>query len=89
MPLDWPGLALDWRADAHEALVSVQGRRLHEVNVIERIMPSHWRPRVLHAIEFLFDGARLAIYNALDENGLTDSEEIDMPVGFWCRVPIA
>jgi hypothetical protein len=89
MPLDWPGLALDWRAGGHPALRTVQGRRLREVNVIERIMTAHWRPRVLHAVEFRFDGARLAVYNALDENGLTDDEEIDLPVGFWHRIPIA
>jgi hypothetical protein len=52
-------------------------------------MAAHWRPRILHAVEFLFDGARLAIYNALDENGLTDAEEIDLPIGFWCRVSVA
>lgn len=89
MPLDWPGLALDWRAGAHPALRTVQGRRLREVNVIERIMAARWRPRVLHAVEFRFEGARLAVYNALDENGLTDAEEIDLPVGFWCRIPVA
>jgi hypothetical protein len=89
MPLDWPGFALDWRDAAHPALRGVQGRRLREVNVIERIMAAHWRPRVLQAVELLFEGARLAIYNALDENGLTDSDEISLPVGFWRRVPIA
>jgi hypothetical protein len=89
MPLDWPGVTLDWRAGGHPALRTVQGRRLREVNVIERIMTSHWRPRVLHAVEFRFDGARLAVYNALDENGLTDADEIDLPVGFWHRIPIA
>ncbi|MEV0609727.1 hypothetical protein AB0I61_25485 [Polymorphospora rubra] len=89
MPLDWPGLALDWRADAHEALHAARGRRLREVNVIERIMPSPWRPRVLHAVEFLFDGARLAIHNALDENGLTGAPEVTLPIGFWCRISVA
>jgi hypothetical protein len=89
MPVDWPGFSLDWRSGAHPALRKAQGLRLREVNVIERIMTAHWRPRVLHAVEFLFDGARLAVYNAMDENGLTDADEINMPVGFWCRVPIA
>jgi hypothetical protein len=89
MPLEWPGLSLDWRPDAHPALLAARGRRLREVNVIERILPSHWRPRVLHAVEFLFEGSRLAIYNALDENGITDKTDVDLPVGFWCRVPIA
>lgn len=88
-PPDWPGLALDWRPYPHPALRSVRGRRLRQVNVIERIMTAHWRPRVLHAVEFLFEGARLAIYNGLDENGLTDAEEIDLPIGFWCRVSVA
>ena len=56
MPPDWPGLPLDWRPDAHPALRRARGRRLREVNIIERIMAAHWRPRVLHAVEFLFDG---------------------------------
>jgi hypothetical protein len=89
MPLDWPGLALDWRSGVHPALVRVQGRRLREVNVIERIMTSPWRPRVLHAVELLFDGARLAIHNALDENGLSEADEVNLPIGFWRRVSIA
>lgn len=89
MPLDWPGLTLDWRAQAHPALDAMEGRRLRAVNVIERIMTAHWRPSVLYAIELLFDGARLAIYNALDENGISDEPEVDLPVGRWRRVGIA
>jgi hypothetical protein len=89
MPPDWPGLTLDWRAGGHPALRRAQGRRLRQVNIIERIMVAHWRPRVLHAVEFLFEGARLAVYNALDESGLTDAEEVDLPIGFWCRVSVA
>lgn len=89
IPLDWAGIQLDWRSSPHPALRNVVGRRLREANVIERIMPSPWRPRVLHAVELLFEGARLAVYNAMDENGLTGAIEIDLPVGFWCRVPIA
>jgi hypothetical protein len=90
MPVDWPGHTLGWRPEAHPALRTVLGRRLCEVNVIERIMAADWRPRVLHAVEFLFEGAvRLAVYNALDENGITDHGEVDLPIGFWCRVPLA
>jgi hypothetical protein len=89
MPLDWPGLRLDWHADGHPALARARGRRLRGVNVIERIMTAPWRPRVLHAVEFLFDGARLAISNGLDENALTDSDEVDLPIGFWRRVSVA
>ena len=47
------------------------------------------RPRILHAVEFLFEDARLAIYNAMDENGLTDVPEKDLPVTSWRRVHIA
>jgi hypothetical protein len=84
------GLRLDWRAGAHPAVRRMRGRRLREVNVIERLMAAHWRPVVLHAVELLFDGpARLAIFNALDENGLTDTAEVSLPVGFWRRIPIA
>jgi hypothetical protein len=110
MPLHWPGIRLDWRADAHPALRTVRGRRLREVNVIERLMAAHWRPTVLHAVELLFEGgpatggrggsrgrpagsaggvARLAIFNALDENGLTDAAEVELPVGRWRRIPVA
>lgn len=91
MPVDWygSGLRLDWRAGAHPALSAVTGRRLREVNVVERIMPSTWRPRVLDAIELLFDGGRLSVYNAMDENGLTGEADVTWPIGFWRRVPIA
>jgi hypothetical protein len=83
-------IRLDWREDAHPALRAVHGRRLREVNVIERLMAASWRPTVLHAVELLFEGpARLAIFNALDENGLTDALEVDLPVGRWRRVSIA
>jgi len=89
MPLDWPGLSLDWQAGAHPALAAVTGRRLREVNVIERIMPSDWRPRLLDAIELRFEGGRLAVYNAMDENGLSNRPDVTWPIGFWRRVPIA
>jgi hypothetical protein len=89
MPPDLPGLTLDWRPAEQAALRNAVGRRLRQVNVIERIMTAHWRPRVLHAVEFVFEGARLAIYNALDENGLTDADEVDLPIGFWRRVSVA
>jgi hypothetical protein len=89
IPLDWAGMHLDWLAEPHPALGAAYGRRLLEVNVIERIMPSYWRPRVLHAVEFRFEGARLSIYNAMDENGISGAAEIDLPIGFWRRVPIA
>lgn len=89
VPPDWPGHTVDWRPDGHPALLAPRGRRLREVNVIERIMPSHWRPRVLHAVEFRFEGSRLAVYNALDENGLTDVPDVNLPIGFWRRVHVA
>lgn len=34
-------------------------------------------------------GRRLSIFNALDENGLSDADEVDLPVGRWQRVPVA
>jgi hypothetical protein len=89
-PLHWSGLRLDWRENAHPALESARGRRLREANVIERLMAASWRPTVLHAVELLFEGpCRLAIFNALDENGLTDTTEVNLPVGRWRRIPIA
>jgi hypothetical protein len=91
MPPDWPGsgLRLDWRSGVQPALSAVTGRRLRAVNAIERIMPSTWRPRALDAIEFLFEEGRLAVYNAMDENGLTNEPDVTWPIGFWRRVPIA
>jgi hypothetical protein len=90
VPPDWPGadLCLDWRAGADPALEAVTGKRLREVNVIERVMPSSWRPRVLDAVELLFDDGRLAVYNAMDENGLAGGD-VPWPIGFWERVPVA
>jgi hypothetical protein len=90
-PIDWyaTGIELDWRADPHAALRNARGRILREVNIIERVTAADWRPRVLHAVEFLFDRARLAVYNAMDENGLTDVPEMDLPVNSWRRVRVA
>lgn len=87
--LDWPGLELDWRVRAHPALDAVHRRRLRSVNVIERVTAADWRPFVLHAVELLFDGGRLAIYNAMDESGITDTPEVELPVGRWRRITIA
>jgi hypothetical protein len=87
--VDWYGMRLDWRADPHAALRNARGRVLRQVNIIERITPADWRPRVLHAVEFLFEGARLAVYNAMDENGLDAVPETDLPVASWRRVRVA
>lgn len=90
LPLHFSDLRLDWHDNAHPAVRSVRGRRLKEANVIERLMAASWRPTVLQAVELLFEGpARLAIFNALDENGLTDAAEVALPVGRWRRIPIA
>lgn len=89
-PLELAGRRLDWRGDAHPALRTVAHRRLVAVNVVERLMPAPWRPTALHAVELLFEGpARLAIFNALDENGLTDADEVALPIGHWRRIPVA
>jgi hypothetical protein len=90
LPIDryGSGLRLDWRTGAHPALEAVTGQRLREVNAIERVMPSSWRPRVLDAVELLFEEDRLAVYNALDENGLSH-RDVSWPVGLWERIPIA
>lgn len=94
MPLDWPGLRLDWRADIHPGLAAVRGRPLRAANVIERITAAQWRPSVLHAIELIFEAkrpgtVRLTIYNALDENGIAVDPESDLPLGGWERIAIA
>lgn len=88
-PIDWYE-HFDWRADPNAALRKARGRQLRAVNIIEHTTSADWRPRVLHAVEFLFDGARLAIYNAMDENGITDVPESDLPPTIhWRRVHIA
>ncbi|GAA4939486.1 hypothetical protein [Actinoplanes utahensis] len=88
VPVDWYE-HFDWRSDPHAALRKARGRPLRAVNIIERTTSADWRPRVLHAVEFLFDGARLAVYNAMDENGLTDVPEGDLPAAHWRRVHVA
>jgi hypothetical protein len=87
-PIDWYE-HFHWRPDPITALRNARGRTLRAVNLIELITVAEWRPRILHAVEFLFAGARLAIYNAMDENGLTDVPEIDLPMHSWRRVPAA
>lgn len=87
--LDWPGLRLDWWADPHPAIQAALGRPLTRVSVVERISPNAWRPHVLNALEFHFGDVRVALFNAMDENGLNGDAEVSLPVGFWRRVPIA
>jgi hypothetical protein len=70
-------------------LRNARGKILRAVNVIELITTAEWRPRILHAVEFLFDGARLAVYNGMDENGITDVPASDLPVANFRRVHIA
>ncbi|HEV7963658.1 MAG TPA: hypothetical protein VGP57_14065 [Actinoplanes sp.] len=88
VPIDWYE-HFDWRPDPHAALRNARGKALRAVNIIELITLADWRPRILHAVEFLFEDARLAIYNAMDENGLTDVPEMDLPVNSWRRVHVA
>jgi hypothetical protein len=88
LPIDWYE-HFDWRPDPDATLRHARGRRLQAVSIIEMVTTADWRPRILHAVEFLFEGARLAIYNAMDENGLTDVPEVDLPVHRWRRVRIA
>jgi hypothetical protein len=88
VPIDWYE-HFDWRPDPHTALRNARGKHLRAVSIIELITVAEWRPRILHAVEFLFEGARLAIYNAMDENGLTDVPEIDLPANNWRRIRVA
>ena len=88
LPIDWYE-HFDWRPDPHSALRNARGRPLRAVNIIELVTTAEWRPRILHAVEFLFAGARLAVYNAMDENGLTDVPEVDLPMHNWRRVHVA
>ena len=88
VPIDWYE-HFDWRPDPTAALRHARGRILRAVNIIELVNHTEWRPKVLHAVEFLFDGARLAIYNAMDENGITDVPEEDLPSTSWRRIHIA
>ncbi|MET0422989.1 MAG: hypothetical protein ABW046_03895 [Actinoplanes sp.] len=88
MPIDWYE-HFDWRPDPNAALRHARGQILRAVNIIELVTTAEWRPRILHAVEFLFEDARLAIYNAMDENGITDVPETDLPVTNWRRVHVA
>lgn len=88
-PPDWPGLRLDWWSDTHPTVRAARGRELRAVNLIERVMPAHWRPTALHAVELIFDGVRLELFNAMDENGISGEPEVTLPVGRWTRIPLA
>jgi hypothetical protein len=88
-PLNYPGLRLDWSSDTHPAVVAACGRFLRQVNIIERVMPAPWRPTALHSVEFLFDGVRLELFNAMDENGISGEPEVTLPVGRWTRTLVA
>lgn len=87
--LEWPGMRLDWWADPHPVMRAAQGKPLTRVSVLERITTNAWRPNVLHALEFFFGDVRVSLFNAMDENGLDGADEVNLPVGFWRRVPIA
>jgi hypothetical protein len=88
-PLDYPGLHLDWWSDTHPTVVAAHGRVLRQVNIIERVMPAHWRPTAMHSVELLFDGVRLELFNAMDENGISGEPEVTLPVGRWTRIAVA
>lgn len=88
-PLHWPGLNLDWWSDTHPTIQPARGRVLRQVNIIERVMPAHWRPTALHSVELLFDGVRLELFNAMDENGISAEPEVVLPVGRWTRIQVA
>jgi hypothetical protein len=83
-PRAWMDGALQWRRDAHPVLRQAVGRIVREVRMTEhlftteRVHPpdpdrqhteSSW---LLGGIWLELDGGHLQIYNALDENGLTD-----------------
>jgi hypothetical protein len=88
-PLDWPGMHLDWWSDTHPTVQAARGRALLQVNIIERTMPVRWRPTALHAVELVFDGVRLELFNAMDENGISGEPEVTLPVGRWSRIQVA
>ncbi len=88
-PLEYPGLRLDWWSDTHPTVQAARGRTLRQVNIIERVMPAHWRPTALHSVELFFDGLRLELFNAMDENGISGEPEVVLPVGRWTRIPVA
>ncbi|MEU4834319.1 hypothetical protein [Streptosporangium sp. NPDC023615] len=69
-PLDWAGegLRLTWRGDEPDELVSLRGRRVRAVELLEWTGDDMAQGAV--AVGFLFSHGRLTIYNALDENGM-------------------
>lgn len=68
-PVAWPGFALRWRRDGHPGLRSLEGQVLQDIEILEWTGDDLAHGTV--AVSFVFPEARLTVFNALDENGLT------------------
>lgn len=72
---DWGGggFRLRWRHNALPELARVVGQKVREIRLLECLLEmgaySAW---VLNGFEFRTDAGCVSIYNALDENGVTD-----------------
>ncbi|MEO3808067.1 hypothetical protein ABGB17_03600 [Sphaerisporangium sp. B11E5] len=69
-PLDWAGqgFRLAWREDVPGELAALRGQRLRGVELFEWTGEDMAQGTV--ALGFVFLNGRVAIYNALDENGI-------------------
>jgi len=83
---DWSiDFRLDWRRDAHPALQGALGRRIAAINLVEylhrtTVIDDRKNPDnvgrqdeawLLIGIELELEGCTLAVFNALDENGIS------------------
>jgi hypothetical protein len=69
-PLDWAGqgFRLVWREGVPGELAALKGQRLQAVELLEWAGKDMAQGMV--AVGFIFPNGRVAIYNALDENGM-------------------
>lgn len=83
---EWGGdFQLEWRKNCYPALNAAIGKRINDVEVVEyryetKVMEDRTNPEnvgryevqwLLHGLRFVCDSVSFAVYNALDENGIT------------------
>ncbi|MFD8979870.1 hypothetical protein [Streptomyces sp. NPDC059564] len=68
-PVSWTGFDLEWRPDPLPELQTIRGMTLRSVELLEWTMDNVAGSTT--DVSFVFPDARLTVFNALDENGLT------------------
>ncbi|MFE6844677.1 hypothetical protein [Streptomyces sp. NPDC057686] len=68
-PVSWTGFDLEWRSEALPGLQMLRGMTLRGAELLEWIVGNVAGSTA--DVSFVFPDARLTVFNALDENGLT------------------